>query len=96
MSGLACAKCFKLFRVKKMGVAFEEGMPIRMADGSDSWHGYKLWLADLCECPGCGAQILLTATGQRHISEHYLPEYLRMVERFAPIGRVDDCGGKKP
>lgn len=95
MSGLACARCFKFLRVKKMGVCFEEGMPAGR-EGEEEWQSYKLWMADLCECPECGAQILLTATGQRAISEHYMGDYARLRERFAPIGRVDDCGGKKP
>ncbi len=92
MSGLACATCFKFFRVKKVGVPFEEGMPT----SSDKWQSYKLWMADLCECPGCGARVLITGSGQQPISEHYKPEYARLREQFAPIGRVDDCGGKKP
>jgi hypothetical protein len=93
MSGLACAKCFKFLRVKKVGVTFEEGMP----SGRDGeWKSCKLWYADLCECPDCGAQTLLTGTGQRPIAEHYLPGYAEALKRFAPLGRVDDCGGKKP
>lgn len=99
MSGLACATCFKFFRVKKMGVAFEEGMPVGPVQedgGPESWQSYKLWMSDLCECPGCGARVLITGTGQRPISEHYKPGYAEARDRFAPIGRVDDCGGKKP
>jgi hypothetical protein len=101
MSGLACATCFKFFRVKKMGVAFEEGMPVSAAAFSDAaqkedWRPYKLWMADLCECPGCGAKILITGPGQRPVAEHYQAGYQETRQRLAPLGRVDDCGGKKP
>lgn len=99
MSGLACVPCRKFYRVKKIGVAFEEGMPggSRLADpGGDGWGPYKLWMGDLCECPGCGAQIVFTATGQQPIAEHYQPTYAAARERFRPIVRIDDCGGKKP
>jgi hypothetical protein len=93
MSGMACPKCAKFYRVKKIGVAFEEGMP---GPGGEGWRSYKLWMADLVECPECGAQALITAPGAHSIDEHYRPTYANSVARFAPIVRIDDCGGKKP
>jgi hypothetical protein len=99
VSGLACVHCRKFFRVAKVGVYFEEGMPLGepQADGSpESWGPYKLWAADLCECPDCGTQILLTASSQRAVAEHYQPDYASIRERRAPIVRIDDCGGKRP
>ncbi len=91
MSGLACARCFKFMRTTKIGVYIEEGMPY--ADGT--WHPYKLWMADLCECPECGAR-MVTRFGRGPIAEHYQPHYREVVEAVSPIGRVDDCGGRKP
>ena len=96
MSGLACVTCSKFYRVKKQGVAVEEGMPRGGRDGEpETWHPYKLWMADLCECPGCGAQVVM-GFGARPIAEHYQREYATLRERYAPITRIDDCGGKKP
>lgn len=94
MSGLACATCHKFFRVKKVGVAFEEGMPSGQAP--DVWQPYKLWMADLCECPGCGAQVVITGPHQGAVAEHYQPDYAVKREHYAPLFRVDDCGGKRP
>jgi hypothetical protein len=94
MSGLACAKCFKFFRVKKMGVAVEEGMPIGYEE-DDKWQSYKLWMADLCECPGCGA-LALVGFGHNPVREHYQPGYQDARAALQPIGRIDDCGGKRP
>src|SRR5262245_7924861 len=98
MSGLACLPCGKFFRVKKQGVALEEGMPLGppALDGTyATWTSCKLWMADLCECPSCGAQVL-TGFGHRPIIEHYMPRYAEVVERLQPITRIDDCGGKRP
>jgi hypothetical protein len=59
----ACVKCRRFFRPKKNGFVLTEGMP---ADGVsnpeygalEGWQPYKVWLADLWECPGCGVQIV--------------------------------------
>jgi len=93
-NGLACIPCGKFFRVKKGGVAIEEGMPLT-GDVHGPWGPYKLWMADLCECPGCGAQVA-AGFGHAPVAEHYQPGYRDMAERMKPIARVDDCGGKKP
>lgn len=93
--GLACAICCKFMRVKKQGVAVEERMPQRQADGSEVWMPYKLWMADLCECPGCGAQIL-AGFGHAPVAEHYQPSYVDRLQRTRPVIQIDDCGGKRP
>ena len=95
MTGLACARCHKFMRRKKIGVVIEEGMPIRQPDGSDGWGPYKLWHADLVECPECGAK-MITGFAQRPLAEHYEKTYAQQRERFSPLFRVDDCGGMKP
>jgi hypothetical protein len=89
-NGLACAKCFKFMRVKKIGIGVEEGMP-----EFGGWRPYKLWMADLCECPDCGAQ-MIAGFGSGPIAEHWQAEYERLAKVFSPIGRIDDCGGKRP
>lgn len=100
MSGIACAKCHKFFRVKKIGVFFEEGMPVSDPDASKPeprvWTSYKLWAADLLECPACGAELVITGPGQQPVAEHYQPDYVETVAKYSPLFRVDDDGGKRP
>lgn len=90
--GLVCVKCMKFFRVKKQGVAIEEGMPL---NDQLEWGSYKLWMADLHECPGCGAQIM-AGFGWHPVAEHFQEGYQQTKDNLQPIGRVDDCGGAKP
>ena len=46
--GLVCVGCQRFLKIKKNDVSVEEGMP----DGVGGWQPYKLWSADLYECPG--------------------------------------------
>lgn len=90
---LVCVPCRLFFRPKKSGVTFEEGMPLGtpQADGGpERWAPYKLWAADLWECPGCGAEVIF-GMGLNPIAEHYQKEYASTVERLGPLFRVDDC-----
>lgn len=99
MSGLACATCHRFFRVIKVGVFFEEGQPVGEPRGDgepEAWAPYKLWAADLAECPECGARVLFTSQGQHPVAQHYQREYAAMVDRCEPLFRVDDNGGKRP
>jgi hypothetical protein len=95
MAGLVCVGCMVFLKIKRNGVAVEEGMPTKAADGSDTWGPYKLWMGDLYECPKCGTQ-LLTGFGRGPLAEHYQPTYAKTVAQFNPIGRVDACEGARP
>ena len=86
MPKLTCVRCRPYFKPKKNAIAVEEGMP----RGDGVWGSYKLWQADLWECPGCGAQ-LVTGYGRNPIAEHYETDYAAQVARHAPLFRVDDC-----
>ena len=89
--GLVCLKDGKFLRIKKNGVSIEEGMP----NGAGGWQSYKLWQADLYECPECGFE-LVTGFGAGPISEHYKPDHAAKLEQYQPLIRVDDCGGARP
>ncbi len=94
MRGLACVKCQKFFRIVKNGVALEEGMPTNSEQ--TEWTSYKIWFADLWECPSCGVQVTAGA-GNNPIAEHYMTEhYAAMREKYPPLITVNDCGGAKP
>lgn len=94
MPALACVKCKKFFRMKKSGVPIEEGMP--KPDGD--WGPYKLWMADLYECPECGVQIIAGFGSPYNwpLAEHYQPKYAETRSKYPPLITVNDCGGAKP
>lgn len=81
-----CVKCGLFFRVKKNGAPFIESMP----SFGEAWVPYKLWMGDLWECRGCGAQIIV-GMGINPIAEHYQPDFKAQVEKYTPIVKVDDC-----
>jgi hypothetical protein len=93
MTMLACPTCRRFYRVKKIGVYWEEGMPGPGLDLDDPWQPYKLWVGDLLECEGCGGQVILGPRAEQPIAEHYQPTYGALSERLAPMVRIDDCRG---
>ncbi len=98
MAGLVCLKCRVFLRAKKTGVIIEEGMPLGepLGDGLYAkWGPYKLWHADLFECPSCNFE-LVTGFARKPIAEHYEPDYAAQVARFPPICRVKACAGARP
>jgi hypothetical protein len=74
-SNLLCG-CGRFMRVKKNSVTVEELM--------EDQRPYKLWDADLWECPECGVEVI-AGFGQGPIAEHYQPTYAVQRERLAPI-----------
>jgi len=63
-------------RPKKNSVTVEE----LTEDGQP----YKLWDADLYECPECGVEIIV-GFGSGPIAEHYQPTYADQRMRLGPI-----------
>lgn len=94
MSGLACVKCRVFLVPKRNGVRVEEGKPLTN-DSRGPWGPYKLWAADLSECPACGFQ-LVHGFGGGPLAEHFQADYEKVVERQSPIVRIDACVGHKP
>jgi hypothetical protein len=84
----ACPKCKRFYRVKQVGVWWEEGRP-----AGDTWQPYKLWSGDLLECEGCGAQVIIGPPSRQPFAEHYQPDYEKLVEQLQPIVRIEDCPG---
>ena len=89
--GLVCVTCQRFLKIKKKNVSVEEGMP----NGVGGWQGYKLWCADLYECPDCGFQ-LITGFGRKAVSEHFMQDYAAWRGRRPPLVTVNDCGGARP
>lgn len=92
--GLACVRCRVFLVPKRSGVVVEEGKPLTN-DITGPWGPYKLWRADLAECPKCKFQ-LITGFAQRPIAEHFEKGYLELLVKYKPIVRIDACTGFKP
>jgi len=100
MSKPVCVACQRFFRPKHNGYALTEMMPIgddiphRALPGTQEphrWTPYKVWLADLWECQGCGVQIV-SGFASQPISEHYEPDFKKMQVAFhATQLLVNDC-----
>jgi len=83
-----CVPCKLFYQPKKNGTYFEEGMPVN--EHPPTWSSYKLWVGDLWECAGCGAQIIV-GVATEPVAEHYQPKYKSLVAKTNPLLRVDDC-----
>lgn len=68
--------CGREFRTKTIGARVVQKIA---KDGPP----YKLFSADLLECPGCHHQILQWAP--LPIAEHFHPEFKSLVENSAPV-----------
>lgn len=72
MRDLVCVICERSFRPKKVGITL-----IEMFD--DPPRPYRLWNADLLECPKCGHAIV-AKFGDRPKAEHHQPGFARALE----------------
>ena len=59
----------------------------------DDGRPYKLWQADLWECPDCGHQVIL-GYGQSHWAEHYEPDFDEQLQKARNRGTVLTINGK--
>ena len=90
----ACPKCQRFFRPKTNGYSMMEGMPLNNAPPGkvdpDNWKPYKLWVADLWECPDCGAEVVV-GYGQQPVAEHYQTDFREQVALRPPKVQINDC-----
>ncbi len=63
----ACVPCATYLRPRKNGVIVLETF-------EDGHTPYKIWMADLFECPDCAHQII-DGYGVNPISEHYMDDF---------------------
>jgi hypothetical protein len=92
-----CVKCERFYRPKANGTPFVEMMPTggseRAEPGTsdrDSWTPYKLWMADLWECHGCGHELIVGA-GRDPLAEHYQSDFAAKMEAVGATIIVNDC-----
>lgn len=99
-----CVRCQCFYRPKKNGVGVVEGMPVQIRGEEkvrenedirgrrrpEAWSPYKLWVADLWECPDCGHE-LIVGWASAPVSEHYKPEFKAEIMARRPVLLVNDC-----
>jgi hypothetical protein len=55
------------------------------------WQPYKLWVGDVWECRGCGAQVIV-GVPPNPLAEHFDSEYAKRVAQVGGVKRhIDDC-----
>ena len=95
MTKPVCDSCQRFFRIKRTGARCVEGMPIgdRVPPGTaapEQWKPYKLWMADLWRCEGCGTEILC-GFGRLPISIQHEFDFADKVARSNSVVQVNDC-----
>lgn len=90
-----CVRCQRFYRLIKAGVGTLEQMPI--VSGAqpgtatpEQWKPYKLWLADLWECKGCGHQIV-SGSGLGPVSHHFYIDFEASLKTYGKDVIVNDC-----
>ena len=78
-----CVKCSVAYRTEKQGIVVNE-----LAE----FGSYRLWLADLKECPECGSQII-AGFAQENFSEHIRPEHNEIIEKAKADGVLYEWRG---
>ncbi len=83
--GYACASCRTSLRPRKndIDVVVEDG------EGKP----WRLWSADLWECPSCGARSIL-GFGAHHYAEHYEADFDDVLARVEKRGHVHWIQGR--
>lgn len=81
-SNYICVKCEKEVMPAKIGVTVEEHRKEEQSRGLPPlWAAYKIWTADVLQCPECGAQILAGFPDRpvaHHHEENYAEEQKKM------------------
>ena len=75
---MICVKCGKELKCKKNEVVVEE------LAGNDS---YRIWEADLWECPKCGTEII-AGFGLEPITEHFEKDYRKILAQLREQAKV--------
>jgi hypothetical protein len=91
-----CVTCKRFFKPARNGQIVLEQMPAREGvqpgvGDEEGWRPYKLWMADLMRCDGCGTEIVY-GFGMNPLSEHYREGF----EEWLEVSRdgmvvVNDC-----
>lgn len=89
-----CVKCQCFFRPKQNDYAVVEAMPIATPARigkmePEKWKPYKLWNADLWECPCCGTQIVV-GFGRTPVAEHFQEGFKERMASYGAKLQIND------
>lgn len=89
-----CVKCQRFYRPAKNGVGLLETTPRFNgaqpgAAHAEDWTPYKIWVADLWRCPGCGHE-MIQGFGGGPIAEHFMANF-DAVTAGRKTYTVNDC-----
>ena len=87
-TGYCCSKCQAAYVPLKNDIVVVETM------GDEEDKPYKLWCADILECPKCN-HILISGFGQMHFSEHYEPDFGDLMKKAFLAGILFTVSGKR-
>ncbi len=95
MPAPVCVSCLKFMKPRTNGIIVEERMPTHRPDPTQTdWGPYKLWEADLWQCPRCKQQIIM-GWGRQAFAEHHEDDYSDKVNKIEAAGqkiyRINDC-----
>ncbi len=85
-----CAICLAVVLAAAVTALIVPDLPRVQSGDLAGWQPYKLWVGDVHECRGCGAQVIVGVPPQP-ISEHYKPDYAELVRRTGATRHIDDC-----
>ena len=87
-TGYCCSKCRVAYVPLKNDVVVVE------TTGDEKDEPYKLWCADVLECPLCNHR-LIAGFGQQHFCEHWEPDFKENIERYRKNGILFTVSGKR-
>lgn len=85
-TGYCCSKCRAAYVPLKNDIVVLETM--------EEDEPYKLWCADILECPLCN-HILISGFGQRPIALSYRDEFAELVQKYHDAGVLFTVSGKR-
>ena len=83
-TGICCVDCKTYYAPYKNDIVVLETL--------EDMRPYKLWCADLLICPDCKHRII-SGFGQQAISEHYMPNFYEILEKYQAAGILFTING---
>ncbi len=88
-----CVSCQRFYRPKRNGTYVAEMMPSKPGAlpglmEPKLWVPYKVWVADLWECKGCGHE-LISGYAYQPTAEKHSPDFERWMAMTTVV--VNDC-----
>jgi len=91
-----CLKCACYFRPHRNGVYYVEMKPkaghnpARGRKEPEGWEPYKVWQADLWQCPECKS-LMICGSGRNPVTVSHMDNFSKWVSDPSVILLVNDC-----